>query len=153
MKSRFADDDPPPPYFDTEVKAQHSIGIEYPQFFIVQPLNSWTAVVRGAVLRGLESAELVRSRKARYHYGILVAKVFDPKLHSLENKRYDKCEEIDRAWNQIDWHVRMDQDLPSGEPICLYVSTVGDCDPSDAPVTIKLTLATRKMSLQNSWKA
>ena len=140
MKSRFADDDPPPPYFDPEVKWQHLVGIDYPRLFIVQPLNSWTAVVRGAVLRGLESAELVRSRKARYHYGILVTHVFDPKRHSLENKYYEHYEDVDKAKNQIHWHVRKDQDLPSDEPICLPVYCCHDLG-SSHPVTVSIVIS------------
>ena len=40
------------------------------RFEILQPANAWTAIVRGAVLRGLEGMELVLSRKSRRHYGV-----------------------------------------------------------------------------------
>jgi molecular chaperone DnaK (HSP70) len=51
---------------------------------ITQPPNGWTAVVRGAVMKGLGSnlaGIQVRSRVARKHYGIRISVKYDPKRH------------------------------------------------------------------------
>ena len=56
-----------------------------------QPPNSWTAVVRGAVMMGAQSdAVQLQSRVARKHYGILLGYPFDPKIHSLD-QMYTHC--------------------------------------------------------------
>jgi hypothetical protein len=41
---------------------------------------SWSAIVRGAVLRGLEGS-IVDVKKCRRHYGHSLSKEYDPKVH------------------------------------------------------------------------
>lgn len=48
-------------------------------------LRRWTAVVRGAVLRGLEGS-FVQNRKSRYHYGTSYATVFDDAKHAAQDR-------------------------------------------------------------------
>lgn len=56
-----------------------------------QPPNSWTAVVRGAVMMGAQSdAVQLKSRVARKHYGISLEYPFDANRHSLDQK-YTNC--------------------------------------------------------------
>lgn len=54
-----------------------------------QPPNSWTAVVRGAVLMSAQS-DVVESRVARKHYGLEFETKYDINLHSRDRK-YIKC--------------------------------------------------------------
>lgn len=50
-----------------------------------QPPNSWTAVVRGAVMMGAQSdAVQLRSRVARKHYGFELGHPYDPSKHSFD---------------------------------------------------------------------
>jgi molecular chaperone DnaK (HSP70) len=59
---------------------------------ILQPTNSWTAVVRGAVMMGLAHADAklasvgIVSRAARKHYGIELSSRYDPALHQAKKK-------------------------------------------------------------------
>ena len=50
-----------------------------------QPPNSWTAVVRGAVLMGTQS-DVVQSRAARNHYGMIMKTEYDNTIHSSDEK-------------------------------------------------------------------
>ena len=45
-------------------------------------MYAWTAVVRGAVIRGLEGG-VVMSRRSRMHYGTSYATIFDQQKHPL----------------------------------------------------------------------
>lgn len=59
---------------------------------VMQPPHAWTAVVRGAVMKGLANYDnklalvKVGPRVARKHYGIRLDMPFDPKIHSESSK-------------------------------------------------------------------
>lgn len=121
LKQRFADQDPLPTY--SQATAGTPPGSEGPRFQILQPPNPWTAVVRGAVLSGLETGVIV-SRKARRHYGVITNRTWDRSKHSPNNKYW--CETMGewRADNQIDWCIQRGQDLPVDKPVMLPFSYV-----------------------------
>ncbi|KAI4748507.1 actin-like ATPase domain-containing protein [Aureobasidium sp. EXF-12298] len=116
LKQRFADEDPPPTYTRTTEDPEPEL--EGPRFIVMQPENSWTAVVRGAVLSNLED-KLVLSRKARRHYGIKCHMSWDPALHSRSVRYLDPHTQEYRASNQMSWHVNVGQDMPTRSPITL----------------------------------
>ncbi|KAJ5640148.1 uncharacterized protein N7484_008010 [Penicillium longicatenatum] len=70
---------------------------------IMQPLNAWSAVVRGAVYRGLEGNQ-VGNRKARCHYGTCHHGHFSRLIHD------DK----DRVWSDVQekWGIRFPRKVP-----------------------------------------
>jgi hypothetical protein len=120
LKTRFADEDPPPTY--TLSGQQPATAIEEgPRFIIIQPEHSWTAVVRGAVLAGRDQ-DLVVSRKARRHYGVICSKVWNPSKHSPRNMFIDRITRDLRANNQMDWYVVRGQDMPGDEPVLLEMT-------------------------------
>ncbi|KAI7459930.1 actin-like ATPase domain-containing protein [Hortaea werneckii] len=86
---------------------------------IMQPINAWTAVVRGAVLRGLENQELVISRKARRHYGVKVMEPFNCLLHPEQARYWDPLEECWKAQNQTRWYIKKGDTVSSDEPVLL----------------------------------
>ncbi|KAI6790853.1 actin-like ATPase domain-containing protein [Hortaea werneckii] len=88
-----------------------------PTIEVLQPANAWTAVVRGAVLRGLEGQELVLSRKARRHYGVVVNRPFDEKVHSDSAKYWDDFESCWKAKDQMRWYIRKGDTIPSDAPV------------------------------------
>jgi molecular chaperone DnaK (HSP70) len=55
---------------------------------VIQPPHAWTAVVRGAVMKGLAISDKnlamvdVKGRTARKHYGVIVGVEYDAKRHS-----------------------------------------------------------------------
>ena len=77
-----------------------------PRFEVQQAANAWTAVVRGAVLRGLEGEEIVISRQSRRHYGISTRKPFDPSVHPDSCAVYDDLKEQWMATDRMKWFIR-----------------------------------------------
>lgn len=57
-------------------------------FHSILIIHRWSAVARGAVLRGLEGGIYVSSRKARRHYGTVFAPKFVPGSDPKENLIY-----------------------------------------------------------------
>jgi molecular chaperone DnaK (HSP70) len=59
---------------------------------VLQPVNAWTAVVRGAVMMGLAhtNSQLAQvtlvSRRARKHYGLQLSTEFDAQVHDESKK-------------------------------------------------------------------
>ncbi|KAK5129421.1 hypothetical protein LTR08_003277 [Meristemomyces frigidus] len=84
---------------------------------VMQPVNAWTAVVRGAVLRGLEGAELILNRKSRRHYGVQCRPLFDARVHSASNKVWDDNTEQWLANNHMAWYINKGDTVSSTEPI------------------------------------
>ncbi|KAI7255473.1 actin-like ATPase domain-containing protein [Hortaea werneckii] len=84
---------------------------------IMQPVNAWTAVVRGAVLRGLEGQELVISRKARRHYGVKMKTPFNSSIHPDKVKYWDPLEESLWATNQMTWYIKKGETVSSDESV------------------------------------
>ncbi|KAI5270556.1 actin-like ATPase domain-containing protein [Aureobasidium subglaciale] len=138
LKKRFADGDPPLEYTQLDESPEPESESKSPRFVIMQPENSWTAVVRGAVLSNLED-KLVLSRKARRHYGIVCSEAFDAAQHSRRDRYIDDVTKETRAGSQMSWHVKKGQDMPTKTPITLpFFNTfaVGDDIPDNRTVEI-----------------
>ena len=74
---------------------------------ILQPRNAWTAVVRGAIIRGLQGdVAAVQSRLSRRYYGVVHDSSFDSTKHRPEEKRWHelRCEWVVR--NRMQWYIR-----------------------------------------------
>ena len=83
LKQHFNSAVPPPNYSE---RPTHSIAETLEQSVeVLQPLHAWTAVVRGAVLRGLEGS-VVEKRRSRWHYGTSYATVFDDTKHPIDDR-------------------------------------------------------------------
>ncbi|KAF3046083.1 hypothetical protein E8E12_010928 [Didymella heteroderae] len=105
MKSHF-NSAPPPPYSE---RPTHAIAMAASQAVeIYHPLHAWTAVVRGAVLRGLEGSMVV-SRRSRWHYGTSYATVFDESKHPIS----------DRYWSPL-WERWMGAQVSESQPISFH---------------------------------
>jgi len=89
-----------------EIPTSKQRGIE-----VVQPLHAWTAVVRGACLRGLEGS-IVVNRRARWHYGTSYATVFDPKKHPLSDRYWSPLWEKWMVSDRCQWHIAKVRDFP-----------------------------------------
>ncbi|KAI1093758.1 actin-like ATPase domain-containing protein [Rostrohypoxylon terebratum] len=71
---------------------------------VMQPVYAWTAVVRGAVLRGLEG-NMVISRKARMHYGTSYATVYDEEKHTVSERYWSPLWERWMVSDRMQWHI------------------------------------------------
>lgn len=105
LKGHFTSTAAPPPYTPTPTQqstlaaALGSNSIE-----VMQPVYAWTAVVRGAVLRGLEG-NMVISRKARMHYGTSYATVYDEEKHSVTERYWSPLWERWMVSDRMQWHI------------------------------------------------
>ncbi|KAG6101069.1 hypothetical protein E4U30_003157 [Claviceps sp. LM220 group G6] len=123
---------PPPPYSERplrEAEADDGGGIAAPQphtnngsIEVMQPVYAWTAVVRGAVLRGLEYLEgsMVVSRRSRMHYGTSYATVYDEGKHGLGERYWSPLWERWMVSNRMQWHIAKGDALSPLEPIAFH---------------------------------
>ena len=71
-------------YLRDAVRAAIGMNIE-----VMQPPNGWTAVVRGALMKGLSQIEpdservKVAARSARKHYGVEIMSKYDSSKHAM----------------------------------------------------------------------
>lgn len=95
----------PPPYSERPTHAgAAAIEEEFASCEVMQPVYAWTAVVRGAVLRGLEG-NMVISRKARMHYGTSYATVYDEDKHSVAERYWSPLWERWMVSDRMQWHI------------------------------------------------
>jgi hypothetical protein len=93
---------PPPPYTE---RPTHALALSAPQSVeIYHPIHAWTAVVRGAVLRGLEGSMVV-SRRSRWHYGTSYATVFDEAKHPISDRYWSPLWERWMVSDRMQWHI------------------------------------------------
>lgn len=92
----------------------HSDSIE-----VMHPMYAWTAVVRGAVIRGLEGG-MVISRKSRYHYGTSYATVYDERAHKVVDRYWSPLWERWMVSDRMQWHIAKGQQLSENEPISFH---------------------------------
>lgn len=78
--------------------------VSYSGIQVMQPLYAWTAVVRGAVLRGLEGSMVTRRRSRRY-YGTSYATVFDASKHAADDKYWSPLWERWMVSDRMQWHL------------------------------------------------
>lgn len=71
---------------------------------VVKPVNTWSAICRGAASSGLEVSPIL-SRRSRYHYGFVIHKAFENDVHDEEDA-FDDQFYGKRAKNQMKWFVK-----------------------------------------------
>ncbi|KAL0635321.1 hypothetical protein Q9L58_005711 [Maublancomyces gigas] len=105
----------PPPYSEQPgSSAAGTTPIE-----IMQPLYAWTAVVRGAVIRGLEGSMVV-TRKARYHYGTSYATVWEENKHPIADRYWSPLWERWMVSDRMQWHIARGQPVSDCTPISFH---------------------------------
>ncbi|KAK5120269.1 hypothetical protein LTR85_006475 [Meristemomyces frigidus] len=108
---------PPPPYSE---QPTHAIAAAAQQSVeVLQPLHAWTAVVRGAVLRGVEGS-LVEKRRSRWHYGTSYATVFDESKHPVEDRYWSPLWERWMVSDRMQWHIAKGTPISADTPISFH---------------------------------
>ncbi|PLB55168.1 actin-like ATPase domain-containing protein [Aspergillus steynii IBT 23096] len=121
----------------------------HPTARILQPQDAWSAVVRGAVHRGLQGNQ-VESRIARRHYGATCGVPWLPKVHSTQNRYWDDVEELNLA-TEMRWFIKKASPMYEDQPIrirlyftarvdraqteLIHHSSLYHCNAADAPKT------------------
>ncbi|KAI0391033.1 actin-like ATPase domain-containing protein [Xylariaceae sp. FL0594] len=109
----------PPPYSERPTHATARAVGENGSIEVMQPLYAWTAVVRGAVLRGLEG-NMVISRKARMHYGTSYATVYDEEKHSVSERYWSPLWERWMVSDRMQWHIAKGEAISPLTPIAFH---------------------------------
>lgn len=124
LKAHFATAVPPPPYSERPTHANATAeAAAGASIEVMQPVYAWTAVVRGAVLRGLEG-NMVISRKSRMHYGTSYATVYDEEKHAVSERYWSPLWERWMVSDRMQWHIA--KVFTSFPPSCLlFPSTDG----------------------------
>lgn len=104
----------PPPYSERPTSSNIDLR-ERPSIEVMQPVYAWTAVVRGAVLRGLEG-NMVISRKSRMHYGTSYATVYDETKHSVMERYWSPLWERWMVSDRMQWHIAKVSPPPPAPP-------------------------------------
>lgn len=94
---------PPPPVY-TERPTHAAAHATQQAVEVLQPLHAWTAVVRGACVRGLEGS-LVEKRRSRWHYGTSYATVFDETKHPMSDRYWSPLWERWMVSDRMQWHI------------------------------------------------
>jgi molecular chaperone DnaK (HSP70) len=94
----------PPPYTPLPTHAQANALVDGRSIEVMQPVYAWTAVVRGAVLRGLEGSMVV-TRKSRYYYGTSYATVYDEDKHRVDERYWSPLWERWMVSDRMQWHI------------------------------------------------
>ncbi|OWY57130.1 hypothetical protein AA0119_g9414 [Alternaria tenuissima] len=116
MKSHF-NSAPPPPYTE---RPTHAVALNASQAVeIYHPIHAWTAVVRGAVLRGLEG-NMVISRRSRWHYGTSYATVFDEAKHPISDRYWSPLWERWMVSDRMQWHIAKGAQVSENRPISFH---------------------------------
>lgn len=104
MQAEYATTDSPPPYSTIEDNL-HSLSIKGHSMVVLQPVNAWTAVARGAVLRGLEGS-LVKERRSRYNYGTVCIMPFNAEIHPLKSRYWEAPVGEHYASDTLMWYLK-----------------------------------------------
>lgn len=99
LKRHFGKSTLPQPY-----QVPRSGVITFPSIEVMQPLYAWTAVVRGAVIRGLEGSMVV-NRKARCHYGTSYATIWEEGKHPVADRYWSPLWERWMVSDRMQWRI------------------------------------------------
>ncbi|EME87872.1 uncharacterized protein MYCFIDRAFT_129552 [Pseudocercospora fijiensis CIRAD86] len=109
---------PPPPIY-TERPTHAAAQAPQQAVEVLQPLHAWTAVVRGACVRGLEGS-LVEKRRSRWHYGTSYATVFDETKHPLSDRYWSPLWERWMVSDRMQWHIAKGTPISADQPISFH---------------------------------
>ncbi|KAK5112136.1 hypothetical protein LTR62_004479 [Meristemomyces frigidus] len=108
---------PPPPY--TETPNHSTAHAPQQNVEVLQPLHAWTAVVRGAVLRGIEG-NMVEKRRSRWHYGTSYATVYDEDKHPVEDRYWSPLWERWMVSDRMQWHIAKGTPISADQPVSFH---------------------------------
>ncbi|KAH6674763.1 hypothetical protein B0J14DRAFT_652947 [Halenospora varia] len=80
------------------------------------PARPWSAICRGAVLKGLGN-DLVVNHVSKYNYGIATHVPFDKERHTEEDRVYRRLPEIWVAKDQMIWFLKKGDNITKDDPV------------------------------------
>ncbi|KAL9609803.1 MAG: hypothetical protein Q9167_005457 [Letrouitia subvulpina] len=111
---------------------------------VLQSLNGWTAVVRGALMKRLASAVSdysvvkISGRSARKYYGAIISKTFNADVHDIEKRFWNPYNGMYQV-HVMDWFIKKGDTIVEQKPKRLEYFT--ECLVSDGrPRTIGVNI-------------
>jgi len=127
---------PPPPY--SEIPPSPAGSDIHEPIEVMHPMYAWTAVVRGAVIRGLEGS-MVISRRSRWHYGTSYATVFDESKHGIKDRYWSPLWERWMVSDRMQWHIAKVSHLDELDECALADSLQGAQVSEHRPISFHYT--------------
>jgi hypothetical protein len=145
---------------------------------ILQPIDAWTAIVRGAVLDGVslhlseasgvntnQSRSMVESRIARYSYGVKVREQFIKDVHPQSKMVFDIHDGLFYCHGRMSWYIHKGENIPDNKPIIMPLllttecttsnlirtMTVYCCDAEDPPDDVEDYRVLKLLDYKNDW--
>ncbi|KAH0430382.1 hsp70 family chaperone [Colletotrichum camelliae] len=94
------------------------------RIFTIASYKAWSAICRGAVIRGLTQASdsrefpvKIASRIARISYGTTFCETFDPTVHLNVDRAWDETEMKWVANNQVQWYLKQGANVSDTSPV------------------------------------
>lgn len=119
------------PYLYKRVEA--ALNVQDRKIKVLQPANAWSAVVRGAVICGLQSVD-IKSRHARRNYGIAICQPFDAARHPAKDKIFCPQELRYYCTNRMKWYVKKDDEVAATQKFAFNLYQTFDVDTTDFEV-------------------
>jgi len=104
IKTRFGGGDSIPSKQSTALVVQGQGSALQERIEIIQPTNAWSAVARGAALRGAQGS-VATSRRSRYHYGTTCDPPWDESKHPRSSRWFDHLDGSFRARATMNWYL------------------------------------------------
>lgn len=161
-------------YLEQNIKSKNGKSVP-----ILQPIDAWTAIVRGAVLDGVslhlsessgenanQSRSMVESRIARYSYGVEIRRRFIKGVHPPSKMHFDIHDGLFHCHGRMSWYIHKGENIPDNNPIImpLYLTTecttsnlirkmtVYCCDTEDPPDDVDDYRVLKLLDYTNDWR-
>ncbi|KAJ5062359.1 hypothetical protein J3E72DRAFT_393505 [Bipolaris maydis] len=113
----------------------------------IRPPHAWSAIVRGAVAKGLEeSSGAVLKRKSRRYYGTSCSRSFNIFFHDEADAYIDKHDGMKMASHQMKWLINKGQDLLASKAMHASVDLIAKWWVGDARIVHRVAVLTYDMS-------
>ncbi|EOA92058.1 uncharacterized protein SETTUDRAFT_86462 [Exserohilum turcica Et28A] len=111
------------PYMFSKIKSF----VEKQEIQAIRPLYAWSAVVRGAVTKGIEQGSgAILKRKSRRHYGTSYSSRFNKRVHNKADMYVDEYDGQRWARNQMSWLIQRGQDMHASDATHAAVEIVSN---------------------------
>ncbi|KAF9878266.1 hypothetical protein CkaCkLH20_04304 [Colletotrichum karsti] len=125
-----------------------SLGNEHTEVLQAQGSRPWSAICRGAVIRGLSQLNRVpdfsvkvESRIARVNYGTNFYTTYNPSVHLAIDRAWDEIEMKWVARNQMEWYLKQGTDVCEASTISHKFYRLYERPPNEILVALQYSTA------------
>ncbi|KAF2102251.1 actin-like ATPase domain-containing protein [Rhizodiscina lignyota] len=89
---------------------KHHVSFNNTHIEVIQPIDAWSAIVKGAVLSKLPREVIVESTIAPRHYGVITGTIYDPQKHQGQNI-YEAIWDQTLRVDEMLWFIHKNEDI------------------------------------------